>query len=168
VQRADELESEEHHDDRGVGQLDSVVEVRETELAGPAYSLLVQLRACASQHLRRGVQADEGHLRPLAEQPVQREEGRPGRAPEVVHDPAGLGEVGRELRHHALDLRVERHGAVEHVVEDGGGLRAEVEVVHARQRLREELVDELADLVGVLHREEDLRLSRTRGDLVAA
>ena len=66
---------------------------------------------------------------------------RAGRAAEVVD----VGALARakstaSLADHALDLGVERHRARQHVVEDVGHVRAELEVGDAVVRLRENLV----------------------------
>ena len=62
---------------------------------------------------------------------ADRQEGVRRRAPEVVDRRPVRGKVRSQLAEHALHLAVERHRAVEHVVEDRGGVLAEGEVVVA-------------------------------------
>ena len=49
-------------------------------------------------------------------------------------------EIADQLGDHALGLGVHRHRAEQHVVEDLGGLAAEVEVIDALERVGEDLI----------------------------
>jgi hypothetical protein len=97
-----------------------------------------QLLTTLDQHVLRIVDADELHVRRDAF--VQIQQGRSSRAAEVVNVGARDGEVGDDLRDHALHLEIERHRALEHVVEHRRDLRAEVEVGDGLQAVPVDLV----------------------------
>jgi len=63
-----------------------------------------------------------------------------GRAAQIVNVAAWRGKIRDQCSGHPLDLSVERDGAIEHIVEDSGGLLAEMKVINALAALRKKLV----------------------------
>src|SRR6185436_4611554 len=139
IERADELQRQDEQHGRGVLDLHLVVEVGLDQLVGERELALGELLAGEIQHLLRRVDADEADVGTLGQEPGDLHGGRARRAAEIVDRRARSGEVGGELRDHPLDLGVERYRTVQHVVEDPGGLGAEIEV-RDRARLGEDPV----------------------------
>ncbi|MFH1555915.1 MAG: DUF262 domain-containing protein [Pseudomonadota bacterium] len=99
------------------------------EQAKPFADVQTELATLSRQgdHFRRIVDPDKSDGR--FEHPVEVEQGRAGRTPEVVHTLILHGEIGGYLGDHPLDFVVERDRAFHHVVENVRDSAVEREII---------------------------------------
>ena len=132
--------------DRRVLDRRPVVQVADAAARTAREARCRQLLLRLAQHLLGRVDADEAGRRDRGAAAADREERVRGRAAEVVDRGAAHGEVGRQLADHPLDLGIERHRAIQHVVEDRGGIGVESEVFGAGPRFGEQPIESLRAL----------------------
>src|SRR5688572_13165919 len=140
IQRPDELQGKDHERDRRVLDLQPIVEVTMRECVGPRKPGCDELLIGLAEHVLRGIQPDKTHVSFRRQHRANGKKGVRRRAAEVVDGAAVHSKVSRQFANHALNLGVERHRAVEHVVEDRSRIPAEGEVFVAHTCLGKQLV----------------------------
>ena len=138
IQGSDELQGQDQADDRGVLDHRAAMQVRELPLDVALHAYLLDLGAGLAQHRVRVIDANEADL--LVYELIERYQGRSGRTTQVIKPRPGLGEVPCRLADHSLDLVVERHRALDHVIKDTGDLIVETEVQGRTTGVDEDLV----------------------------